>query len=190
MADLFTRLEIDAWGGFVSTQSRLFQRIEDDLRRRFHITHAEFEALLRLTFAPDGRMRIQDLAARSLLSRSGMSRAIERLSRAGYVAREGAEEDGRGAYAVLTARGRSHFGEAARAHVTLVRREFLSRFTEAELRTLAGFWARLREPEATAAEATPEPAKAAPHAKKTSRPEASSRPARSRETTRRTRRPR
>lgn len=184
MSDLFNRLEIAAWAGFISTQSRLFQRIEDDLRRRFHITHAEFEALLRLSYSKGGRMRIQDLAARSLLSRSGTSRAVERLSRAGYVDREGAEEDGRGAYAVLTARGRAHFTEAAKAHVVLVRREFLSRFTEAELRTLADFWTRLREAEASGDEPAAEEAPKAARAKR------STRAASERETTARRRRAR
>lgn len=159
MSELFTELERAAWGGFIVAQSRLFQRIEDDLRRRFGITHAEFEVLLRLNFSPDGRARIQDLAARSLLSRSGTSRAVDRLARAGHVAREGAEEDGRGAYAVLTASGREHFARAAREHVALVRREYLSHFSEAELATLAGFWRRI------AGGAPPEP----PPAKKRAR---------------------
>lgn len=143
MAELFTKLERAAWGGFIAAQSRLFQLIEDDLRRRFRITHAEFEVLLRLAFSPDGRARIQDLAARSLLSRSGTSRAVDRLAKAGHVERHDAEEDGRGAYAVLTNSGRSHFFEAAREHVALVRREYLSRFTQAEQAQLAAFWSRL-----------------------------------------------
>lgn len=148
MSELFTKLERAAWGGFITTQSRLFGRIEDDLRKRFGITHAEFEVLLRLSFAPDGRARIQDLASRSLLSRSGTSRAVERLERAGHVLREGAEEDGRGAYAVLTEAGRAHFGKAAREHVALVRTEFLSRFSEEELTQMAAFWQKVAAPAA------------------------------------------
>lgn len=143
MPDLFNPRERAAWGGFVVTQSRMFRRIEDDLRRRFGITHTEFEVLLRLTLSPEGRLRLQDLAAASLLSRSGTSRAVDRLVRAGYLGREGAAEDGRGAYAVLTRAGRAHFLAAAEAHVALVRREFLSRFSEAELDQLGAFWARI-----------------------------------------------
>lgn len=147
MADLFTRLERAAWGGFVVTQGRLFQKIEDDLRRRFGVTHAEFEVLLRLNYAADGRARLQDLAERSLLSRSGTSRAVDRLVRAGYLERHDAEEDGRGAYAVLTARGREHFAAAAKAHVALVRREFLAHFDKAELEVMASLWERLAQAE-------------------------------------------
>lgn len=145
-SDLFSRLERAAWGGFVATQGLMFQKIEEDLRRRFGLTHAEFEVLLRLNFAPHGRARLQDLAAASLLTRSGTSRAVDRLERAGHVERHDAEEDGRGAYAVLTRGGREHFARAAKEHVALVRREFLSRFDDAELERLASFWERLRTP--------------------------------------------
>ncbi|MEI8256292.1 MAG: MarR family transcriptional regulator [Deltaproteobacteria bacterium] len=143
MNDLFTKLEVAAWGGLVGAQGRLFLRIEADLRRKSGITHAEFEVLLRLCFASGSRARIQDLAAASLLTRSGISRVVERLVRAGFVERAGAEEDGRGAYAVLTSAGREHFLTAARQHVALVRREFLSKFSDAELEQMASFWRRV-----------------------------------------------
>lgn len=155
MSELFTKRERAAWGGLIATQARIFRRIEDDLRHGFGLTHAEFEVLLRLAKAQDGRLRIQDLAARSLITRSGTSRAVDRLARAGHVAREGAEEDGRGAYAVLTDAGREHFLAAAKDHVALVRRELLSRFTDDELDTLAGFWRRLEEAPADAPPAGP-----------------------------------
>lgn len=143
MPDFFTRAERKAWGGFIATQARLFRLIEDDLRRRFGLTHAEFEVLLRLYLAAEGRMRLQDLAAKNLLSPSGVSRAVDRLVRAGHVAREGAPEDARGAYAVLTPSGRTHFEAAAEAHVALVRREFLQHLTDAEQATLGELWERL-----------------------------------------------
>lgn len=144
MPELFNARERAAWGGFVVAQSRMFRRIEDDLRRRFGITHPEFEVLLRLALAPGGRLRLQDLASASLLSRSGTSRAADRLARAGYLERQDAEEDGRGAYAVLTKAGLAHFYQAAEAHVALVRAEFLSKFDDTELTQLADFWSRLR----------------------------------------------
>ncbi|HZN93373.1 MAG TPA: MarR family transcriptional regulator [Myxococcales bacterium] len=142
MGDLFNSLEVAAWGGFVTTQGRLFRRIEDDLRRRSGITHAEFEVLLRLSFSPGGRARIQDLAAASLLTHSGTSRVVDRLFRAGLVDRVDAEEDGRGAYAVLTGEGRARFTAAARGHVDLVRKEFLRHFSQDELKVMASFWKR------------------------------------------------
>ncbi len=143
MIDFFTKLERAAWGGLVGVQSRLFRLIEDDLHRKSGITHAEFEVLLRLWLTTGSRARIQDLAAASLLTRSGTSRLVERLVRVGYVERAGAKEDGRGAYAVLTKAGRENFLVAARHHVALVRREFISHFSREELELMAAFWLRI-----------------------------------------------
>lgn len=151
MPTFFTKAERGAWGGFVATQARLFRLIEDDLRRRFGLTHAEFEVLLRLYLAAEGRLRLQELAAASLLSPSGSSRAVDRLVRAGHVRREGAPEDARGAYAVLTPTGRGHFEAAAEAHVALVREHFLSHLGEEDQARLAEVWDRL----AAAAPAVP-----------------------------------
>lgn len=143
MSDFFTADERAAWGGFIAAQSRIFGAIEDDLRRHFHITHAEFEVLLRLYLAGEGRKRIQDLAAQSLLSRSGTSRAVDRLLRAGLVQREEAAEDRRGAYAILTDAGRELFGRAARAHVALVRRAFLDKLSDDDRAQLAKIWQKV-----------------------------------------------
>ncbi len=90
-------------------------------------------------------MRIQDLAAQSVLTRSGMSRAVERLERAGLVQRTEAQEDKRGAYAALTASGLTRLRSALRAHVALVRRAFLSHYSQAELEHLATLWRRAEE---------------------------------------------
>jgi len=142
MSDPLDKFELAAWVGFVTVQGRLFQRIEEDLRCKSSITHPEYEVLLRLSFASGHRARIQDLAAASLLTRSGTSRVVDRLVRAGLVERADAEEDGRGAYAVITGQGRSHFKAAAKHHMELVQREFIGRFTHAELEQLASFWRR------------------------------------------------
>lgn len=141
--ELFTELERGAWSAMVAAQSRLSARIEDDLRRSSGITHAEFEVLLRLAMADSSRLRIQDLAAESLLTHSGTSRLVDRLEGSGFVERARAEEDGRGACAVLTRKGRAHFKAAAKRHVVLVREIFLDHFNSEELEQLASFWARL-----------------------------------------------
>jgi DNA-binding MarR family transcriptional regulator len=143
--DDFTPLEQAAWGGLLGMHARVFREIEADLAERAGISHAEFEVLLRLSWAEGRRLRQQDLAEHSILTRSGMSRVVERLEKAGLVKREEASEDRRGSYAVLTRQGASEFRKALRGHVALVRRVFLSQFSHAELGQLAGFWERLRE---------------------------------------------
>ena len=143
MSIFFNDLEQNAWGGFLGTYAKLNRMIEEDLQAHSHITHVEFEALLRLSWNENHRMRIQDLAAQSILTRSGVSRVVERLERAGLVTREEAPEDRRGAYAVLTEAGAERFRIAAQKHGECVRANFISKFSEEELKTMGEFWKRL-----------------------------------------------
>ena len=145
MAKKFSQLERDAWGGFLNAFSRIDRLIEQDLQTHSHISHVEFEVLLRLALQPDHRLRIQDLAAQSILTRSGTSRLVERLEKTGLVTREGASEDRRGAYAILTEAGLARFQAAADAHTRFVRKIFIDRFTADELTQMAEFWARLED---------------------------------------------
>ena len=143
----FSEIQQTAWGGFLSAYSRLNRQIEVDLQEHAHITHVEFEVLLRLYWQPDKRLRIQDLTAQSLLSQSGTSRVVERLEKAGLVTRVSATEDRRGAYAVLTEAGAERFRLAKDAHIDQVQQHFLNYFSDSELEQMAGFWKRLEENE-------------------------------------------
>ena len=145
MGDGFSEIEQNAWGGFLGTYGRMNRMIEEDLQSHSRITHVEFEVLLRLSWNENHRVRIQDLAAQSVLTRSGVSRVVERLEKAGLVTREEASEDRRGAYAVLTEAGVERFQIAVEAHVDFVRKIFLGKFTEQELQQMAGFWQRIEE---------------------------------------------
>lgn len=145
MDAFFTSAEANAWGGFLSAHARLSRRLEENLRRNSGISHAEYEVLLRLFRSDEGRLRINELAAKSVLTHSGTSRLIDRLEGAGLVERVEAQEDKRGAYAVITENGREHFKEAARQHTALVREQFLSQFSHQELKTMGSFWERLDE---------------------------------------------
>ena len=145
MGDGFSEIEQNAWGGFLGTHARMNRMIEEDLQSHSQITHVEFEVLLRLSWNENHRVRIQDLAAESVITRSGVSRVVERLEKAGLVTREEASEDRRGAYAVLTEEGLARFQQAIKAHVAFVRENFLSHYNEQELEQMAGFWKRLQE---------------------------------------------
>jgi DNA-binding MarR family transcriptional regulator len=147
--DDFSEIEQGAWGGLLGLHARMMRLIEADLDATARLTHPEFEVLLRLSWADGHRARLQDLGARAILTRSGISRVVERLERAGLVTREEAKEDRRGAYAVLTRKGLGEFRKALKAHVLLVRRHFLDLYSDAELAQMAVFWRRQRDAEAT-----------------------------------------
>ncbi len=153
---VFTEIERGAWGGLLSVQGGLMRLVSEDLEINSMITHPEFEVILRLSWRADRRARIQDLAAQSLLTRSGLSRVVERLERKGLVTRSRADEDGRGTYAELTDKGIERLAQAADHHLDFVRTQFLSRFTDTELRTLGRLLARANEP---MAEDVPTPTK-------------------------------
>ncbi len=139
----FSPVERDAWVGFINSWAYINRIVEEDLQATAQITHVEFEILLRLSWAEPRRMRLQDLAAQSLLTRSGTSRALTRLEKAGLVTREVASEDRRGAYAVLTKAGAKRFQMAAEPHIAFVKANFTNLFSEAELKQMATFWKRL-----------------------------------------------
>jgi DNA-binding MarR family transcriptional regulator len=143
MKDPLTPQERATWVGFVELQGRLFGLIETDLNDNSGLTHTEYEVILRLAAAPDKRLRIQYLASVSLLSRSGTSRAVDRLAKAGLVRRETAQEDGRGAYAVLTEAGEARFRAAEAHHLALVKAQFLDRLTVTEQEQLRLIWKKL-----------------------------------------------
>ncbi|MCI0549995.1 MAG: MarR family transcriptional regulator [Anaerolineae bacterium] len=143
MTEDFSPVERDAWGGFLKTYAYINRLIEADLQEHARITHVEFEVLLRLSWQENQRLRIQDLAAQSILTRSGLSRVVERLEKAGLVIREEACEDRRGAYAVLTEAGVERFRTASQAHMDFVRRNFLDLFNDEELKQMAAFWKRM-----------------------------------------------
>ena len=145
MENGFSEIERNAWGGFLSGYARINRIVEEDLQEHSRITHVEFEILLRLSWDENHRVRIQDLAAQSLLTRSGVSRVVERLEKAGLVTREEASEDRRGAYAVLTEEGIERFQKAAKFHTAFVREKFLGLFNEQELEQMSVFWKRLQE---------------------------------------------
>ncbi|MDQ3822201.1 MAG: MarR family transcriptional regulator [Actinomycetota bacterium] len=113
------------------------------LQSEFGLTINDYEALLRLANAEDGRMRRIDLANELVLTASGVTRLLDGLERAGYVAKASCDSDARVTYAVLTDEGRERFAEASRAHVDAIRALFGERFDDEELATLGRLLGRL-----------------------------------------------
>ena len=116
---------LSAWRAFLYARSTIMPRLDDELRRECGLTLAEFDALAQLAFAPERRLRMGDLADRVLLSRSGVTRLVDRLERDGDVRRDACAPDGRGAYAVLTDRGHARVRAAMPVHLAAVDTHFL-----------------------------------------------------------------
>ena len=135
--------ELAAWRGMLRCHSALVHRLDADLRAAHDLSLHEYEVLLTLAQAPDGRLRMSDLAAAVLLSQSGLTRLVDRLVGFGSVARTRCEDDRRGLNAALTAAGLERLEQARPTHLAGVRAGFLDHFDDVEMRTLAGYWERL-----------------------------------------------
>jgi DNA-binding MarR family transcriptional regulator len=107
------------------------------------LTISDYEVLLRLSRAPDRRMRRVDLAGQVLLTASGITRLLDGLERAGYVERGSCDTDRRVVYAVLTPAGLTKLREASESHVAQIEEYFTSRYDDAELTELAELLARI-----------------------------------------------
>jgi DNA-binding MarR family transcriptional regulator len=123
--------------------AELTKELDAQLAREHQLPLSSYEVLLFLADAPDGRMRMSDLAESVLLSRSGLTRLVDRLERDGLLKRERCESDARGLFAEITPEGRRLFDAARRTHLDGVRALFLSRFSRAELRSLGALWQKL-----------------------------------------------
>ena len=134
--------ELAAWRGFLRVHSELTQRLDAELRAQHDLPLTSYEVLRSLSRAPHGKLRMAELAEHALLSRSGMTRLIDRLEREGMVGRSTCDKDGRGCYAVLTDQGRTVVDEARASYLSVVRTSFLRHYGVDELRELAGLLQR------------------------------------------------
>ena len=135
--------ELGAWRGLLRAHSALTKALDAELVRAHGLPLSSYEVLLFLADSPDGQMRMSELAAGVLLSRSGLTRLVDRMQREGLLRRERCEDDARGWFAAITPKGRELFTRARKTHLDGVRERFLSHFTREELRSLAAFWERI-----------------------------------------------
>jgi DNA-binding MarR family transcriptional regulator len=123
--------------------AELTRALNAQLTREHKLPLSSYEVLLFLADAPEGRMRMSELAESVLLSRSGLTRLVDRLERDGLLKRERCESDARGLFAEITPEGRELFDAARRTHLDGVRALFLDRFSRDELRALGELWQKL-----------------------------------------------
>ncbi len=115
-----------AWRAFLFAQAAVLRELETDLLAEQHISLGEYDALVQLAIPDDRRLRMSELADRLVISRSGVTRLVDRLESQGLVARSQCTPDGRGAYAVLTQAGLERLRNAVPSHLRHVEKHFLS----------------------------------------------------------------
>jgi DNA-binding MarR family transcriptional regulator len=105
-------------------------QLDQDLRREFRVSLAEYEILVRLSERPDHVMRMAQLAAAVCHSRSRVTHTVTRMEAAGLVVRENCLEDGRGVQARMTEAGFALLEKAAPVHVEGVRTHLVDACSE------------------------------------------------------------
>ena len=136
--------EQTAWRAYYEAYQMVMRDLQGDLQATVGLLSlAEYDVLVRLTEAPDNRLRMSELASYTVTSRSRLSHQISRMESDGLVRRESCDTDRRGAYAVLTPVGVRRLELAAPHHVESVRCRLLAAFTPEEFQQLGHLSAKL-----------------------------------------------
>ena len=126
----------EAWPLFLRTYAVLLERLEDELQSERDLPLTWFDVLAQLEGAEDGRLRMNELADSVLLSKSGVTRLVDRMERAGLIERASCESDRRVVYAAITPSGRKAFAKAAPVAVRGVDEYFTSPISGTEKKVL------------------------------------------------------
>ncbi len=138
-----TSAEQAAWRGFVRVHTAMARALDAELERAHGLSLSSFEVLKALRCADEGRLRMADLAEHALLSRSGMTRLVDRLERQGLLTRCQCSDDARGCFAVLSPAGAELIARAIPVYRESVRAGFLSHLSADELERLGATFERM-----------------------------------------------
>jgi DNA-binding MarR family transcriptional regulator len=135
--------EMASWRAFLRAHATITRALETELLAEQGLSLAAYDVLVQLAEAPNRRLRMTELADAVLLSRSGVTRLVDRLERAGFVRRTRVENDGRGVAAALTPAGLDRLRTASRTHLRGVTDHFVRRLDPESLATLERVTSRL-----------------------------------------------
>jgi len=138
-----THRELNAWRAFLRAHSTITRRLEIELVAEQGLSLPEYSVLVTLVEAPRHRLRMTELADQVLLSRSGLTRLVDRMQRSGLVERLRCPSDARGTEAVLTNVGYQRLKASAGVHLRGVRQHVTSRLSNDELDQLFALMTKL-----------------------------------------------
>jgi DNA-binding MarR family transcriptional regulator len=133
------------WRTYMLATKLLWEQLEREVDQATDVPSAYYEVLVRLSEAPERRLRMSDLADLSQSSRSRLSHSLARLEALGWIRREACESDRRGAYANLTDAGFRALEAAAPVHVESVRTHLFDVLTPKQMKELRAISERILE---------------------------------------------
>lgn len=134
---------LEAWRSYLQSHASILRELDAELVAAHGMTARDYEVLLYLAQAPDRRLPMSVLAANTMLTRSGITRLVDGLVRAGLIERVSCPSDARISYAQLTDVGYDKLREAGCTHIAGIQRLFLEHFNADEINKLATLLGRL-----------------------------------------------
>ncbi len=131
-----TDSELRLWRHYLECYREIVGQLDLDLSENAGLSLAEYEVLVHLSESTDGRSRMSQLADAMLISRSGLTRRVDRMVRDGLVVKEVCLEDRRGTFATLTPDGWDLLKRVAPMHVAAVRSRFVGRLKQGQQEAL------------------------------------------------------
>lgn len=136
-------VHLDAWRSFLTAHAGLIDRLGEEMEAETGLPLPWYEVLLLIYESDDRQLRMHELAESRLLSRSAMTRFVDRMEAAGLVHRESCVSDRRGTFVTATDLGKKRFREAGRVHLRGIEEHFARRVAEAEAATLTTMMDRI-----------------------------------------------
>ena len=127
---------LETWRSFLVAHAQIRRQLERELQAEQSLGLGEYEVLLLLARAENRQLRMSELADRLVLSRSGVTRLVDRLEADALVERASCDTDRRGSWATLTKAGHDRLRRAAPTHLRGVGEHFLDRIPPDELDAL------------------------------------------------------
>ena len=143
MAEKIDDRRLAAWRALLASHAALVDRLGEELQDEKDLPLPWYEVLLWLNQAPDGRMRMGELAGSLLLTPSGVTRLVDRMEADGLVQRQQCPSDRRGWNAVITSAGRARLRSAAPVHMRGVERHFGRHLSDQEADLIADVLGRV-----------------------------------------------
>lgn len=137
----------ETWRTFLQAHATVTRRLEAELEADGQVSLADLDVLFQLASADGCRLRMSELADTVLLSRSGMTRRIDRLEAAGLVQRHECAADRRGAFAAITEAGIARLERARPTHVRGIEEHFVSRLSDDDLAAIRDALTKLIPPD-------------------------------------------
>lgn len=137
-----TRTHIQAFASLLRSHATLVRQIDQDLTAEGKVPLEVYDLLLELEDAEGERLTMRELALRSVMSPSGITRLVDRMVKNEYVCRQSNPLDGRSTHAVLCPTGKRAREDAWPVLQESLKKHFAVQFSESEAESLRGLLAR------------------------------------------------